>query len=146
MKYQEKKRHITLKEGYNTNLEGKVIDKVSLYRDCINCVCGELLITFTDNTFILLSPQWEEDIDEYILQDDYIQPISERSSIPGYVQDGKFRWDSQFQRYIDCGIVEFDTDIIKEWIEDAEKMREEREYAEYLRLKKKFENVDSKRP
>lgn len=137
---QEKKKQIYLRSGYNNELNGKVIDKVSFYFDGKNCTTGELLITFTDNTYILLSPQWDNEEAEYTLQNDYIQPLNELSSHPGYVIDNEFHWDGQFQRYIDCGIVEFDENIMKGWVEAAKKRAEEYEYQQYLKLKEKYES------
>lgn len=143
MYHQEKKKQINLYRGYNYNLNGKIIDKVSLYVDNGNCENGEILITFTDDTFILLAPQMEffEGDNIYQLQNRHIQPISQYSSKPGYVKNGEFKWSEYFQRYIDCGIIDFDKKIVERWIKEDEQKRDEREYQEYLRLKEKFEKT-----
>lgn len=141
----EKKKQILLSRGYNNELSGKTIDKVSLFVDNCECYNGELLITFTDDTYILLAPEYDNDQDEYILENSDIQPLNEKSSVPGNIYNGVFRYDMYFQRYVDCGIIDIDTDLLKKWVDDAERRKEDREYNEYLRLKKKFENVDSEK-
>ena len=63
----------------------------------------------------------------------------------GYISGEEFQYEKYFKQLIDIGVVEpIDENILKEEILKTKMNDELREYAQYERLKKKFENYNPK--
>ena len=127
-------------------LKGKVIDKVAFNNR------GErdeqaLTIIFTDKTFISVGfgyVDFSSDSDEMQLQDYLVDdPSCYNFSDFGYHvwvdSKGELRFDRWIQILIDLGLWEMTMEEVQSIIEQKTKEKEEHEYQEYLRLKKKFE-------
>lgn len=135
--------------GYNKDynaLSGKIIDKVG-FTNCGGYDCQMLVITFTDKTFIAVGPDYNDDEcrkDEPKLDNQYIYD-------PKCLNNGDYRYHSwtdsdgklHFEEWIDMlrdlGLWIFTDEDAKAIIGRNTKAEEEREYQNYLRLKKKFE-------
>ena len=135
--------------GYCKNydaLKGKVVDKVA-FTDRNSYDTQMFIITFTDKTYICIGVGYNDSEfrkDEPQLENYYVLP-------PQNVNNGDYSAHSHvdekgnvtFEEWInilrDLGIWQFtDVDAL-EIIEKKQKEEEEREYKNYLRLKKKFE-------
>lgn len=134
--------HTLIPKGVSDKLKGKTIEKTSFHTSMNNADENHLVITFTDGTYIGVVIEYE---DNYYL-DEYIPELSwyTEDSI-GYVSNGEFHYNKYFKQLIDIGVVKpLDENILKEKILEKEKLDELREYAQYEKLKKKFENYNPK--
>ena len=134
--------HILIPEGISDKLKGKTIEKTSLHTSMNHSDENHLVITFTDGTFI--SVVIEYDNAHYL--DQYITPLScYNADGIGYISEGEFHYRKYFKQLVDIGAVKpLDENILKEKILDRERLDELREYAQYEKLKKKFENYNPK--
>lgn len=107
-----------------------------------------LLILFTDKTFVCITfdnyTDPETDIEEVKLQDRWIYEHSNlKESLSNYHsyidRDGNIQFDLWVQMLIDFGFYQLTEEEAKIIREKTIKAREEREYAEYLKLKEKYE-------
>lgn len=127
-------------------LKGKVIDKVAFNNR------GErdeqaLTIIFTDKTFISVGfdyVDFNSDSDEMQLQDYWVDDPScyNFGDFGCHVwvdNNGELRFDRWIQILIDLGLWELSMEEAQAVIDKKQKEKEEREYQEYIRLKKKFE-------
>lgn len=132
--------HILIPEGISDKLKGKTIEKTSLHISMNKSDENHLVITFTDGTYISVVIEY---YDDYYL-DQYIPALScyDADDI-GYISEGEFHYRKYFKQLIDIGVVKpLDENILKEKILDRERRDELREYAQYEKLKKKFENYN----
>ena len=132
--------HILIPEGISDKLKGKTIEKTSLHTSMNHSDENHLVITFTDGTYISVVIEYDND---YYL-DQYIPALGcyNADSI-GYISEGEFHYRKYFKQLIDIGAVKpLDENILKEKILDRERLDELREYAQYEKLKKKFENYN----
>ena len=132
--------HILIPEGISDKLKGKTIEKTSF---CVNRDYSDenhLVITFTDGTYISVVIEYDDD--HYL--DQYITPLScYNADAIGCVSGGKFHYRKYFKQLVDIGAVKpLDENILKEKILDKERLDELREYAQYEKLKKKYENYN----
>jgi hypothetical protein len=83
--------------------------------------------------------------DDYYL-DEYIPPLSLYiADALGYSSGEEFHYRKYFKQLIDIGVVKpIDENILKEKILEKNMKDELREYAQYEKLKKKFENYNPK--
>lgn len=134
--------HISIPKGVSDKLKGKTIEKTSFYPSMNYADENHLVITFTDGTYI--SVVIESDDDYYL--DEYITPLSCYSPDDiGCIAGGKFHYRQHFKQLIDIGVIKpLDENILKERILENNKKQELREYAQYEKLKKKFENYNPK--
>ena len=135
--------HILIPEGISDKLKGKTIEKTSLHISVNDYDENHLVITFTDGTYISVIIEYDND---YFL-DQLIPALSwyNADSI-GYVSGDEFHYRKYFKQLIDIGAVKpLDENILKEKILDRERLDELREYAQYEKLKKKFENYNPRK-
>lgn len=134
--------HISIPEGISNKLKGKTIKKTSFYVNRNDADENHLVITFTDGSYISLMIDYDGD---YYL-DEYIPAISfYNADAVGYVSGGEFHYREYFKQLIDIGAVKpLDETILKEKILEKNMKDELREYAQYEKLKKKFENYNPK--
>lgn len=134
--------HISIPEGISDKLKGKTIEKTSFYANRNDVDENHLVITFTDGTYISLVIDYDGD---YYL-DEYIPALSGfNADTIGYISGEEFHYRKYYKQLIDIGVVKpLDKDILKEKILENNMKQELREYAQYERLKKKFENYNPK--
>lgn len=134
-------KQIDLKNGYNDNLTGKVIDKVAFNRNRLYSDEEQLIITFTDNTYIAVSIEYDDLNKEHYIENLCPLNILSYSKPPCRVlSDGTVIFDTHIKQQLDLNIIEpIPDDTIKNIIEEHNKCEVEREYHLYLKLKEKFE-------
>ena len=128
-------------------LKGKIIDKISLASDNKSYDMNELIITFTDKTYIAFEiDDVSEDYESErrpILSNSFIHdPIcydGGNFSCHIKVRDGELRFDPLIENRIKLGLWKLTMEEAQKIIEDDKRRHEEYEYKNYLRLKKKFE-------
>jgi hypothetical protein len=142
--------HIIIGSNYKNDydiLKGKVVDKISLATDRNNYDMNELIITFTDKTYVAF--EIFDDSDDH---ESERRPILENSCVippqcyntGNYdchisVVDGELRFDPLIENRIKVGLWNLTMEEAQKVIEDDKHRREEYEYKNYLRLKEKFE-------
>lgn len=134
--------HILIPEGISDKFKGKTIEKTSFHPSMNNSDENHLVITFTDGTYISVVIEYDNN---YYL-DQYITPLScYNADAIGYISASEFHYRKYFKQLIDIGAVKpLDENILKEKILENNKKQELREYAQYEKLKKKFENYNPK--
>ena len=134
--------HILIPEGISDKLKGKTIEKTSFHPSMSDADENHLVITFTDGTYISVVIEYD---DTHYL-DQYITPLScYNADAIGYISGGEFHYRKYFKQLIDIGVVKpIDENILKEKILEKNMKEELREYAQYEKLKKKFENYNPK--
>lgn len=135
--------HMLIPEGISDKLKGKTIEKTSLHTSMNHSDENHLVITFTDGTYISVIIEYDND---YYL-DQYIPALScYNADGIGYISEGEFHYRKYFKQLIDIGAVKpLDENILKEKILDRERLDELREYAQYEKLKKKYDNYNPKK-
>lgn len=135
--------HILIPEGISDKLKGKTIEKTSFHPSMNNSDENHLVITFTDGTYISVVIEYDND---YYL-DQYIPALScYNADAIGYISEGEFHYRKYFKQLIDIGAVKpLDENILKEKILDRERLDELREYAQYEKLKKKYDNYNPRK-
>lgn len=135
--------HISIPEGISDKLKGKTIEKTSLHTNMVSSDENHLVITFTDGTYISIVIEYDNN---YYL-DQYIPALSCYSADGiGYISEGEFHYRKYFKQLIDIGAVKpLDENILKEKILDRERLDELREYAQYEKLKKKYDNYNPRK-
>ena len=135
--------HISIPEGISNKLKGKTIKKTSFYANRNDADENHLVITFTDGSYISLMIDYDGD---YYL-DQYIPALSwYNADAIGYISEGEFNYRKYFKQLIDIGAVKpLDENILKEKILDRERLDELREYAQYEKLKKKYDNYNPRK-
>ena len=134
--------HILIPEGISDKLKGKTIERTSLHTSMNNSDENHLVITFTDGTYISVVIEYD---DAHYL-DQHIIPLScYNADDIGYISGGEFHYRKYFKQLIDIGAVKpLDENILKEKILDRERLDELREYAQYEKLKKKYDTYNPK--
>ena len=135
--------HILIPEGISDKLKGKTIEKTSLHTSMKHSDENHLVITFTDGTYISVVIEYDDD--HYL--DQYITPLSYyNADAIGYISGGEFHYRKYFKQLVDIGAVKpLDENILKEKILDKERLDELHEYAQYEKLKKKYDNYNPKK-
>lgn len=135
--------HILIPEGISDKLKGKTIEKTSLHTSMNHSDENHLVITFTDGTYISVVIEYDND---YYL-DQYIPALScYNADAIGYISGGEFHYRKYFKQLIDIGAVKpLDENILKEKILDRERLDELREYAQYEKLKKKYDTYNPRK-
>ena len=135
--------HILIPGGISDKLKGKTIEKTSLHTSMYHYDENHLVITFTDGTYISVVIEYDNN---YYL-DQYIPALSCYSAdVVGYISEGEFHYRKYFKQLIDIGAVKpLDENILKEKILDRERLDELREYAQYEKLKKKYDNYNPRK-
>ena len=136
-------KHISIPEGISDELKGKTIEKTSLHTSMNNSDENHLVITFTDGTYI--SVIIEYDNGHYL--DQYIPALSYYDAdCVGYISEGEFHYRKYFKQLVDIGAVKpLDENILKDKILDRERLDELREYAQYEKLKKKYDDYNPRK-
>ena len=134
--------HILIPKGVSDKLKGKTIEKTSFHPSMSDADENHLVITFTDGTYISVVIEYDDD---YYL-DEYIPALSlYNADALGYISGEEFHYRKYFKQLIDIGVVNpIDENILKEKILEKNMKEELREYAQYEKLKKKFENYNPK--
>ena len=134
--------HILIPKGVSDKLKGKTIEKTSFHPSLYDAEENHLVITFTDGTYISVVIEYDDD---YYL-DEYISALSlYNADALGYISEEEFHYRKYFKQLIDIGVVKpIDENILKEKILEKNMKEELREYAQYEKLKKKFENYNPK--
>ena len=132
--------HISIPKGISDELKGKTIKKTSFYVSRNDADENHLVITFTDGSYISLTIDYDGD---YYL-DEYMPAVSlYNADAIGYVSGGKFHYRKHIKQLIDIGVVKpLDEDILKEKILKNKLEQELREYAQYEKLKEKYEHYN----
>lgn len=135
--------HILIPEGISDKLKGKTIEKTSFHPSMNHSDENHLVITFTDGTYISVVIEYDND---YYL-DQYIPALSwYNADAIGYISEGEFHYRKYFKQLVDIGAVKpLDENILKEKILDKERLDELREYAQYEKLKKKYDNYNPRK-
>ena len=135
--------HILIPEGISDKLKGKTIEKTSFHPSMNHSDENHLVITFTDGTYISVVIEYDDD--HYL--DQYITALScYNADAIGYISGGEFHYRKYFKQLVDIGAVKpLDENILKEKILDRERLDELREYAQYEKLKKKYDNYNPKK-
>lgn len=123
-------------------LKGKVIDKVAFNNNSEYEDQHQLIITFTDKTYIAIGLEYDHDKDMYVLDDiPIMEPecVNEGRLDTHVNSEGKLVFDKNWQQLIDLGIYDVSIEEVEQKIAEHDKRQEEREYEQYLRLKAKFE-------
>lgn len=134
--------HILIPEGISDKLKGKTIEKTSFCVNRDDADENHLVITFTDGTYISVVIEYDNNhyLDEYITGLMYYD-----ANAIGYVSNGEFHYRKYFKQLIEIGALKpLDENILKEKILEKERLDELRQYAQYEKLKKKFENYNPK--
>ena len=137
---------IELNEYYkeDTNsIIGKTIKDISYVSGEYNLE-PQLIITFTDATYIYLTADVDENNDS-ILKNKHIIPLQHYSSPPGNVivnEDGNntFKYRKNIEEQIRLGFLKPDRERELKRIKEYEENCRKRDYEFYLKLKKKFEH------
>jgi hypothetical protein len=135
--------HMLIPEGISDKLKGKTIEKTSLHTSMYHSDENHLVITFTDGTYISVVIEYDNDyyLDQYIPALSWYNPDA-----IGCISGGKFHYRKHIKQLIDIGVVKpIDEDVLKEKILDKERLDELREYAQYEKLKKKYDNYNPKK-
>ena len=119
-------------------LKGKEI------RDVAFCNTGEqhFTIMFTDDTYISIGLDYNEDEHEWYLCDNYIdEPSCINSGCLDYGvdRDGNLHFNRWVQELIRLGIWNVTEDEVKALVDKRNEETEKREYETYLKLKAKYE-------
>ena len=134
--------HMLIPKGVSDKLKGKTIEKTSFHPSMSDADENHLVITFTDGTYISIVIEYD---DSHYL-DEYIPALSSYNvDALGYISGEEFHYRKYFKQLIDIGVVKpIDENILKEKILEKNMKEELREYAQYEKLKKKFENYNPK--
>lgn len=131
--------YLKIKNLLTPKCKGKVVENCGYIED------EEIfIITFTDKTYIMLSPS-TNDYDDPVLTFKALPDISQYSQ---YFYDNNFKFDScgnmviepWVNMMIDFGLWNADPDAIKKSQEASRLAHRKRDYQRYLELKQKFEN------
>ena len=125
-------KQILIPSGISKDLQGKTIEKTSFYTN----------MSDTDGTHISVIIDYDNG---YYLSE-YIPSLSRFSvNAIGYIRNGEFCYRGHYQQLIDIGAVDpLPEDKLKEEILNRERLEELREYAQYEKLKKKYDNYNPK--
>ena len=133
---------IQIPKGLSDKLKGKTIEKTSFYVNRDNSDENHLVITFTDGTYIGVVIEYDND---YCLAENMPEISFYNADAVGYISGEEFLYGTYFKQLIDIGAVKpLDENILKEAILKKKMDDELREYAQYERLKKKYENYNPK--
>lgn len=142
------KKQIIVKPGIFQELTGKVVRECAYNIDYQYSDMNQIIITFTDGTFIAFGIERDDDSDDFILVNNHFPPLECYSSYPPHVIDsesGQIKFDRYIQQQIDLGVVgPMSQERLEQLVEDHYKKERERDYQQYLRLKKMFEKEETK--
>lgn len=139
-------KQITLSytQEYNNVIVGKVIKGISFLRGEF-CQEPQLIITFTDDTYIIVTAGVDEfDHNSIIFENGSVVPLECYYTLPGYVitdKDGKqvIKYEKNIEEQIRLGVVKPDTERELKKIQERKEAYEKEAYELYLELKKKYE-------
>ena len=142
MKY----NHIYYGIEKNNYLKGKVVDKVGFTYDITDEEKNQLIIKFTDGTFIHMGVLCNHN-DDYRFHMDNMRANELVSYFPHpdhYMDtDGNIHLDYFLQMQVDIGLIEpMSDDELKKMVKEEIKKKEDAEYKQYLKLKAKFEKTE----
>lgn len=127
-------------------LNGKIVDKV-IFKNNGNADENIFIIMFTDKTYIAIGTHYR-DIDkgdeEPQLKDFYVIDPSLYSSLESFTyldKDGSLHFYGIAKILKELGIWKISEEEVAKQIQISKDKEEAREYAKYLELKKKFENI-----
>lgn len=135
------KKQILLDLGYNNNLEGKVIDKVSFVTNEQNYDENQLLITFKDDSYIMVCIGLSDG--EPVFENGYAMDLNHYGIIPHYINsEGKVCFEPYIKYQIEQGVVEPMTEEeLDALLSEKKRQFYDQRYKQYLELKKEFEGL-----
>jgi hypothetical protein len=151
MKQNYEYKQIIIGSNYKNDydiLKGKVVDKISIANDRNNYDMNELIITFTDKTYVAF--EIDDDSDDHeserrpVLKNSWV--ISPKCYNCGNfgchisVVDCELRFDPLIENRIKLGLWKLTMKEAQEHIKNDVRKRDEYEYKQYIRLREKFKN------
>ena len=139
------KRQIFIKEGVHSDLAGKTVNEVAYSCNHSNYDENQVIITFTDNSYLAFGIERYLDGEDFILANNHFPPLECYANYPPHWIDkeGNIRFANYIQQQIDLGVV---APMTKERLEQLIKehcdKQRERDYQQYLRLRKIFEKKE----
>lgn len=129
-------------------MSGKTVDKAAYNYDSEYLDKNQFIITFTDGTYVAIGIDKRDSYlsSDLILDNKSIVPLESYSPYPDCYVDanGGVHLTHDVCQQIALGIIEpLSIEKIKELLEAEKRKTREREYAQYLRLKAKFENEEN---
>lgn len=129
-------------------LKGKIIDKISLASDSNSYDMNELIITFTDKTYIAfeiydVSEDYESERRPILTNSFIHDPICYNGGNFRHhikVRDGELRFDPLIENRIKLGLWKLTMEEAQEYIKNDARKHDEYEYKQYIRLREKFKN------
>lgn len=130
------------------SLSGKTVDKAAYNYDSEDLDKNQFIITFTDGTYVSIGISKRDGylLTEHVLDNKPIVPLESYDPYPDFYVDanGGIHLTHDVRQQIALGIIEpLSIETIKELLEAEKRKTREREYAQYLRLKAKFENEEN---
>lgn len=142
-------KRITIDSNKNNYdiLKGKVVDKISLASDRDSYDMNELIITFTDKTYVAFEicdvSEDHESERRPVLENSFIchPQCYNGGNFNCHISsvDGKIRFDPLIENRIKLGLWDLTMEEAQEIIERDNRKQEEWDYKRYLYLKKKFD-------
>lgn len=140
IKKENNMEQITIPEGISDKLQGKTIEKTSFCVNMNDADENHLVIKFTDGTYIGVIIDYDNG--HYLSESIPSLSCFNANSI-GYIRNEEFYYHRYYQQLIDIGaVLPLPENELKEEILRKKRIDELREYAQYEKLKQKFENYN----
>lgn len=139
---------IKLQSGIVENdvLSGKVVREVGFLRTMTDHDDNQLIITFTDDTYIHIGIDKNDFLNcvDYYLENIVIRPLHVFHNMDDcYVKDDKVVYSPRRSMQIEMGVhPHIDEQALVKAVNDKKEKEFQEEYQTYLRLKAKFENYE----
>lgn len=138
-------RQIIIKPGISEDLSGKTVKGIAFHVNRFDSDENQVIITFTDNTFIAFGI--EKDEDDFMLVNNHFPPLECYGTYPPHKVDanGNVCFEDYIQQQINLGVVlPMSKERLKQLVDDYNKKQRERDRQQYLRLKEMFEKEEAK--
>lgn len=136
-----KMSQVYITNGISDGLNGKTIEKTSLYNSCVgNYDENHLVIKFTDGTYILITITNDDGIffDQFMPKAEHFSPEG-----LGYVVGDEFKYYKCYQQLIDMGVFNhIPEETLKATILEHKRKQEIYEYKRYKELEAKYKDYD----
>lgn len=136
-----KMSQVYITNGISDELNGKIVEKTSLYNSCVgNYDENHLVIKFTDGTYILITITNDDGIffDQFMPKAEHFSPGS-----LGYVVGDEFKYYNCYQQLIDMGVFNhIPEETLKATILEHKRKQEIYEYKRYKELEAKYKDYD----
>lgn len=138
-------KQIIIKPGISEDLSGKTVKGIAFHVNRFYSDENQVIITFTDNTFIAFGI--EKDEDDFMLVNNHFPPLESYGTYPPHKVDanGNVCFEDYIQQQINLGVVlPMSKERLKQLVDDYNKEQRERDRQQYLRLKEMFEKEETK--